>query len=232
MASREAFLAWLDGWYAALPEQRLADLVGERAERVAILVVDLLVGFCSEGPLASPRVAALAPPTAQFLIAARALSVRHVLLAMDAHPQDSPEFAAFPPHCIRGTAEAELIPELETLPFSSAMLRLPKGSLNVGLEPALAAWQAEHPEVDTWIVIGDCTDLCVYQAAMHLRLQANTRGQRVEVYVPADLVDTYDLPVETALSIGALPHDGDFLHRTFLYHLALNGIQVVRRLLV
>jgi nicotinamidase-related amidase len=232
MATRDAFLAWLDGWYDGLPERRLADLVAERPERVALLVVDLLVGFCSEGPLASPRLAALGPPTAQFLTASRAMGVHHVLLAMDAHPEGSPEFAAFPPHCIRGTAEAELIPELEALPFSASMVRLPKGSLNVGLEPALAAWQAEHPEVDTWIVIGDCTDLCVYQAAMHLRLQANARGQCVDTYVPTDLVETYDLPVDVAGSIGALPHDGDFLHRLFLYHMALNGVQVVRRLQV
>ena len=36
--------------------------------------------------------------------------------------------------------------------------------------------------------------------------------------------------VETARQIGALPHDGDLLHRLFLYHMALNGIRVVREL--
>jgi hypothetical protein len=27
-----------------------------------------------------------------------------------------------------------------------------------------------------------------------------------------------------------MPHPGDFFHRVFLYHLALNGVEVVREL--
>ena len=33
-----------------------------------------------------------------------------------------------------------------------------------------------------------------------------------------------------ANAIGAFPHPGDFFHQVFLYHMALNGIQVVRAL--
>jgi nicotinamidase-related amidase len=225
------FLEWLDGWYAALPSVSLREDVIARAGgpgNVAVVVVDLLVGFCSEGPLSSPRVGALGPRAARFLTAAREAEVRHVLLATDAHPEDSREFAAFPPHCIRGTREAEVIPELTALPFISEAFTIPKGSLNVGHERPLGEWQARHPEVRCWIIIGDCTDLCVYVTAMHFRTQANARGWDVDVWVPADLVDTYDLPVGVAENVGALPHDGDLLHRMFLYHMALNGISVVR----
>jgi nicotinamidase-related amidase len=225
-----AFLDWLDGWYAGLPSASLQDVIVRVGgpERVAIVVVDLLIGFCSEGPLSSPRVGALGPPAARFLSQARTAGLRNVLLATDAHPADSPEFAAFPPHCIRGTREADLIPELTTLPFISEAVTIPKGSINVGQEKRLEEWQAAHPEVRSWIVVGDCTDLCVYQAAMHFRLQANARGQDAAVWVPADLVDTYDLPVRDAQAIGALPHDAELMHRMFLYHMALNGISVVR----
>jgi hypothetical protein len=80
-------------------------------------------------------------------------------------------------------------------------------------------------------VVGNCTDLCVYQLAMHLRVRHNARNvPGVSVIVPANAVDTYDLPVETASAIGAMPHPGDFFHQVFLYHMALNGIQVVREL--
>jgi hypothetical protein len=66
---------------------------------------------------------------------------------------------------------------------------------------------------------------------MFLRLRANVLGLRdFRVVVPADGVQTYDMPVETALQLGALPHDGDLLHRIFLYSMALNGIEVVARL--
>ena len=50
------------------------------------------------------------------------------------------------------------------------------------------------------------------------------------IIVPADCVDTYDLPVETAERVGALPHDANLLHPLFLYHMALNGALVVRNI--
>lgn len=229
----EAFLQWLEGWYSNLEAMSLRNdlLAGtEGAEQVAVLVVDLLVGFCSEGLLASPRVGALGPKAADFLTRVHAAGVRNILLAADAHPPDALEFAAFPPHCIVGTREAEIIPELTELPFASEMVTISKRSLAVGLEEEFRRWQETHPKVRTWIVVGDCTDLCVYHAAMHLRLHANARGREASVIVPADLVDTYDMPVETALQVGALPHDADLLHRLFLYHLALNGVRVMREI--
>jgi nicotinamidase-related amidase len=230
--SAAEFLGWLEGWRDGLEDGSLVGVVSEAGgpERVAVLVVDLIAGFCSHGPLASPRVGALAAPAAAFLQACAARGIQTVVAGTDAHPPDSQEFAAFPPHCIAGTPEAESIPELTRLPLWGSVVNVPKGSLNVGLEPAFADWQAAHPEITAWIVVGDCTDLCVYQAAMHLRMQANTQGLKRQVWVPAELVDTYDLPVEKAQSIGALPHDGDFLHGVFLYHLALNGVRVVRTL--
>jgi hypothetical protein len=35
------------------------------------------------------------------------------------------------------------------------------------------------------------------------------------------------MPVDVARSLGILPHAGDLLHLIFLYHMALNGIEVV-----
>jgi hypothetical protein len=65
---------------------------------------------------------------------------------------------------------------------------------------------------------------------MNLRLRANARDERLTVVVPADCVQTYDLPVQVATQAGARPHDGDLLHAVFLYHLCLNGMDVVARL--
>jgi hypothetical protein len=39
------------------------------------------------------------------------------------------------------------------------------------------------------------------------------------------------MPIEVANAIGALPHNGDFLHLVFLYHMRLNGVEVVREIL-
>ena len=51
---------------------------------------------------------------------------RHFLLAADAHPPGSLEFNAFPPHCLAGTREAEIIPELTSLPFAAEMVTISK----------------------------------------------------------------------------------------------------------
>jgi hypothetical protein len=78
-------------------------------------------------------------------------------------------------------------------------------------------------------VVGDCTDLCVYQLAMDLRTAANARQLPRRVIVPVNCVDTYDLPVETARAAGIMPHPGDFMHAVFLYSMALNGVEIVEK---
>ncbi len=65
---------------------------------------------------------------------------------------------------------------------------------------------------------------------MELKVRANALDLPRRVIVPANAVNTYDLPVAAAEKIGALPHDGDLLHALFLYQMALNQIEVVREI--
>jgi hypothetical protein len=37
--------------------------------------------------------------------------------------------------------------------------------------------------------------------------------------------------VDVARRLGGLPHAGDLLHLIFLYHMALNGIEIVREVI-
>jgi hypothetical protein len=50
------------------------------------------------------------------------------------------------------------------------------------------------------------------------------------VIVPADAVDTFDTPVSVARELGIKAHDGDLHHVLFLHHMALNGVEVVKKL--
>ena len=224
------FLDWLAQWEATLPSLDLEAVVVEPAG-AALAAVDLTRGFCCEGPLASPRVASIIPAAVRLFQRAYDLGVRNFLLPQDTHRADAIEFSAYPPHAVGGTAESETIDELRTLPFSDLFVVIPKNSVSCDIGTDLEPWLDAHPAVNTFIIAGDCTDICVYQLAMFLRLRANVLELReVRVVVPADCVETYDLPVETATQLGALPHDGDLLHRIFLYHMALNGVEVVRHL--
>jgi nicotinamidase-related amidase len=221
------FLPFLETWSDRLPDVRLADLLNDPA-RMAIVSVDVINGFCAFGPLSSPRVNAIVEPVVALIQSAWQAKVRNILLTQDTHEVDAVEFAQWPPHCVRGTDEAEAVDALKKLPFFSELVQIPKNSIHSGLNTGLNTWIAAHPEVDIFIVIGDCTDLCTYQLAMHLRLDANARQIQRRVLVPAIAVDTYDRPLAVAQEQGGLPHPGDLLHAVFLYHMALNGVEVVK----
>ncbi|MEJ5314250.1 MULTISPECIES: cysteine hydrolase family protein [Anaerolinea] len=221
--------AYLDEWLAQLPVLHARD-VFENSQQCAIVSVDVINGFCAFGPLASPRVARIVKPIVSLFQKAWDLGVRHIVLTQDTHEPDAVEFAQWPPHCVRGTAEAEPVDEFKTLPFFPHMVQIPKNSIHSGLNTPLNDWIQAHPEVDTFVVVGDCTDLCTYQLAMHLRLDANARQLNRRVIVPVDCVDTYDLPVDVARSQGLMAHPGDVFHVMFLYHMALNGIEVIQKI--
>jgi nicotinamidase-related amidase len=226
----KSFLDWLAHWEQDLPEARLEEIVSD-PHQVALVSVDLTRGFCCEGPLASPRVAGIIPAAVRLFQRAHDLGVRHFLLLHDTHDADALEFSAYPPHAIAGTAESDLVDELKALPFSGRFVVMPKNSVSCDIGTDLGPWLEAHPAVSTFIVVGDCTDICVYLGAMYLRLRANVfRLRGVRVVIPADCVQTYDMPVQVAEELGGLPHDGDLLHRVFLYHMALNGIEVAGHL--
>jgi hypothetical protein len=50
------------------------------------------------------------------------------------------------------------------------------------------------------------------------------------VIVPANCTQTWHLSVDDARDGPKMPHHGDMLHATFLYHMALNGIEVVKEI--
>lgn len=221
------FLKWIVDWMTELPTLELSAEIDDPAT-TAVLSVDVTSGFCYAGALSSPRVAAIVPPIVRLFERAYRLGVRHFILPQDTHEEDAVEFGSFPPHCTRGSKESEPVPEFKALPFFDLFNVIPKNSISSSIGTALPAWLDTHPEVSTFIVVGDCTDFCTYQLAMSLRLRANAYQRAADrVILPADCVATYDLSVQVAQELGIFPHHGDLLHLIFLYSMALNGVQVV-----
>ena len=233
IAGSRPFLAWLVEWYDSRPVLPLDELLAgakDRADGIAVLAVDVTVGFCSDGALSSPRVGKIVEPIARLFQRAHQAGVQHFLLPQDTHTQDAAEFGSFPPHCVGGTAESVTVPELRDLPFSSLYQVIEKNSIRSDIDTELDGWLDDHPEVTTFIVVGDVTDICVYQLALHLRARANARNLGdTRVIVPIDSVDTFDIPVAVAQQIGAMPHHGDLIHPIFLYSMAQNGVEIVAK---
>jgi nicotinamidase-related amidase len=201
-------------WFRQLQTWPLAEVAPDPAA-AAVFSADMVVGFCTRGNLASPRLNALTHPVVDLFRQAYVHGIRHFVLVQDSYHPSTPEFNVFPPHCVRGTEEAHTIAELQALPFADLFTIMAKNSLHPALGTKFDHRLDAHPEVHTAVVVGNCTDLCVYHLAMHLCL-------------PAEAVDTYDVPEDGPEELGATPHAGDFFHQVFLSHLALNGVEVVR----
>jgi nicotinamidase-related amidase len=160
----------------------MTDESGE--ERRAMIVVDMLRGFLEPGlPLDCGESARAIIPAVRRRIEGERARGTAVFWVADNHAPDDKEFAMFPPHCIRGTAEAEIIPALADL-IDPANL-LPKtrysGFYGTNLAERLAALR---PDVVT--VVGVCTDICVMHTV------ADARNRDYAVVVPTDCVATFD----------------------------------------
>ncbi|MGH7245948.1 MAG: cysteine hydrolase family protein [Candidatus Levyibacteriota bacterium] len=222
----DEFLNWLTSWKEKLSARTFSELGDPK--NIAVISVDMVVGFCHTGPLASPQVHDTIPHVVEVFKNAYEHEVRNYLLLQDTHSQNAEEFNAYPPHCIQGTEESENIPELKALPFANLYQTFEKNALSPIYDTKINGWITDHPEVTTYIVVGDCTDLCVYNMAMNLRMSANAKNIKRKVIVVANAVATYDMSVTKATELGAMPHPEKLLHPLFLYHMALNGIEVIK----
>jgi nicotinamidase-related amidase len=225
----QEFLAYLNAWKQELPLASWKSLLNEHsAEQTAVISVDVVNGFAKQGNLSSPRIAAIVPPVVQLFREAQKQGIQNFLLLQDTHPSDSKEFLIYPLHCIEGSKESQAVAELLDLPGSDRFQILPKKTINPGIEEGFRNWMTEHSDLRQFIVVGDCTDICVYLIVVFLKSWQVKEHKKLEVWVPANCVDTYDIPVTPDSTNRVPPHPGEFLHVLFLYHMQLNGVRIVQ----
>lgn len=133
-----------------------------------------------------------------------------LISSADAHSPDDPEFREWPPHCVRGTAGAELIPEARAahglvVPNQShfvfpgdlgsyRQVLLEKNTLNVFDNPntdKLLGWLSDSQKGGAdggpgFLVFGVVTEYCVFRAADGLL----RRG--FPVYIVEDAIQSLD----------------------------------------
>jgi nicotinamidase-related amidase len=147
-----------------------------------VLVADMVRGFCEEGHnlFIGPAIREIIPRIRDLLQREKAAG-SHIIFICDTHEPDDKEFEMFPPHCIRGTEEPQVIPELEE--FVGEVI--PKRRYSAFFETNLEERLAELRPVKI-IIVGDCTNICVLYTA------ADARYRDYAVEVPADCVATFD----------------------------------------
>lgn len=196
---------------AKLPAIQLKDLQGKQT---ALVIIDMINGFVREGALKSPRVEGLIPEIAKLSKTCDELHITKLAFA-DCHTIASPEFDAYPAHCMIGTSEGEMVDELREL---GGYTLIPKNSTNGFQEAEFQQWLKENKHINTFVITGDCTDICVQQFAVTLKTWFNMQNKKVRIIVPINTVDTYDLDL----------HNGDLMNVMALYNMMINGIEVVQ----
>lgn len=151
-----------------------------------VLVVDMNVGFSQKGNLYSPRIDVLVKPMAEFL--SKLSQETRVVFISDRHDYHDSELRRFPPHCMRGSGEELIRPELLAAKVDSTIYFKNQYDVFVcGHEYSII-----RPNNNDWIVVGCVTDICVEATVAGLVM----RGQTVTVV--RNLIDTFDVPGHNA----------------------------------
>ena len=141
----------------------------------AVLVVDMLRGFMEEGyPLSLGYDARKIIPSIQKLLEREIESGSKIFFICDNHEPDDLEFRMFPPHCIAGTKEVEVIPELSKYPGEIIPKKRYSGFYGTDLDTKL-----QQLKPDKLIICGVLTNICV----MHTTADARNRDYEVEIPV-------------------------------------------------
>jgi nicotinate phosphoribosyltransferase len=148
----------------------------------AVLVIDMVRGFMDNTcPLYCGDRARRIIPNIKHLLEREIKLGSKVFYVCDSHDKDDAEFKMFAPHCIAGTAEVEVIPELAEYPGEIIPKKRYSAFYGTDLEARLKKLKPEKV-----IVCGVCTDICVCHTV------ADVRNRNYTVEVPVDCVASFD----------------------------------------
>lgn len=183
-------------------------------ERTMLVVIDIVNGFVREGAMASLRIEDIIPPTVQLMKKCAAEGISITAFA-DCHNRDCIEFEAFPPHCIKGTSESEIVDEIKA---QGGYTLIEKNSTNGFHEDKFREILSDK---DTFIISGDCTDICVMQFCLTLKTYMTANNKKCRIIIPADCIETYDAPA----------HSGDFMNIAAYKLMSCSGIEFVSEII-
>ncbi len=182
--------------------------------KTVLFIVDMNNGFAKQGSLYSPRIENLIKPIENF---AKHIcpKLNRIIAFTDSHTESSIELLNYPIHCLEDSIESDIVDELKDIPNLEI---IQKNSTN----GFFALNKINFENIDNIIIVGDCTDICIYQFAITLKSYFNQNNLRKNIIVPINLVDTYDIPNV---------HNAELLNIVFLNSMIQNGINVVKEIL-
>lgn len=198
---------------------KIIELNSFKKEETALIIIDMVNGFVYNGPLSSPRVAAIVKNIVE--INEKTKGYKKVFFT-DGHNENSKEFNNFPPHCLKNSDEAMLISDLMTESSGGPNTAyIEKNSTNGFNSEGFKEWLSKNCDnINNYIVTGCVTDLCVLQFTLSLKAYFNETNKDKRIIVPMNAVDTYDLG----------SHNAYLMNLFALYNMKLNGIEIVDKI--
>ncbi|KAJ7946790.1 Nicotinamidase 1 [Quillaja saponaria] len=207
-----------------------------------LVLVDIINGFCTVGS------GNLAPrePNRQIsgmidesVTLARQFCEKKwpIMAFLDSHQPNKPE-DPYPPHCIAGTDESNLVPALQWLEKEPNITIRHKdcfdgylGSIQEDGSNVFVDWVKKN-KIKTLLVAGVCTDICVLDFVCST-MSARNRGFLTpleDVVVYSQGCATFDIPLHVARNTkGALAHPQEFMHHVGLYMAKERGARIANK---
>lgn len=158
----------------------------ENIERV-LIIVDMVNGFINEGPMADKHISHIIPNIDNL---AKEYDKNEILVIKDCHTKDSVEFKAFPPHCLKGTSQANTVEELQKYENEGNVFE--KNSTSAMFADGFVDKINELKNLKKVTITGCCTDICILNLAIPLKNYFNQNNRDIEIIVPKDMVETYN----------------------------------------
>jgi len=156
-----------------------------------LIVVDMVNGFIKEGALANKDAMHIVPKQIE-LIEKFIERKQGILFVKDTHTEDSIEFQSFPPHCLKGSFEANLIDELKK--YEKDGLSIEKNSTSFIFAEGFLKLIDEMKNLKRVIGVGVCSDICIPNGFIPLKNYFNQNNKDIEIIVPIDSVETFNSP--------------------------------------
>ena len=154
-----------------------------------LVVVDMVNGFIKEGKMSDKDINHITPRI-KSLVESFLSDEEGVAFIKDTHEVNSTEFKKYPPHCLKGTSESELISELSS--YEQKSLSYEKSSTSTIFAKNFMRDIERMESLKEVIITGCCTDICVMNLAIPLVNYFDEENRDVRVLVPQNAVETFN----------------------------------------
>jgi len=155
--------------------------------------IDMNNGFVNFGAMANPKYNELVPEQLKLIEKMRR-EKGIVDFILEGHGKDALEFESYPEHCVLGTDEAKLIPQLITEQNNTNTYTFYKNCINGMLNFDVQEQIKRLKNLREVIYSGVCADLCVMDFARTNARFLDQINHKAKLFVVKSTIDTFDAP--------------------------------------